>query len=215
MIPYYFLGPLFGSSYSCLIIVSFFQSCVNGEVFSIMCERRDLSVRWLAIGGKESGERNGGGRQTVVIVISTCCMEVILNKIEEQLSALDRQLESISIRSWWSWSLDPLTRLSKKLNIRVSLLACMLLLFSCIMCYVLFGPSLLSWVFRVKSCDVTGIWCAASIPSSIRWAFFRITQKRSTLSGSDVCGLFTLSIIYWIVFGVLYIVDVAFPSLSY
>ena len=42
MIPYYFLGPLFGSSYSCLIIVSFFQSCgtersfpscVNGEIF--------------------------------------------------------------------------------------------------------------------------------------------------------------------------------------
>ena len=90
MIPYFFLGHLFGSSYSCLIFVSFFQSCVNGEIFQFVDSQSEE---------KRVGERNGGGRQTVVIVISTCCMEVILNKIEEQLSALDRQLESISIRS--------------------------------------------------------------------------------------------------------------------
>ncbi|KAK8827447.1 hypothetical protein WA538_003409, partial [Blastocystis sp. DL] len=61
-------------------------------------------------------------------------MNTILNKIVEQLEVVDKQLEG------YEW----LSNISKKVNIRPSLLSIIFSLLSSLLCFHLFGPSLLA-----------------------------------------------------------------------
>ncbi len=133
----------------------------------------------------------GNGRRISITLPES--METILNKIEDQLAVLDKQLESVGGIGRWVWHEGPLTEISKKVHVRVSLLACILLLSSCILCFVLFGPSLLSYLKQWYSGYWIGTCCVRSTQCSTRWVFFGITRKRSTWNG------ITDSFLLWVV----------------
>ena len=80
-------------------------------------------------------------------------MEVILNKIEEQLEVIDKQLEGFGRDRKVDSIVEYLNKISKKMNIRVSLLSTISILFLSIFCYIVCGPSLLAFLLLFSHYD--------------------------------------------------------------
>ncbi|KAK8800356.1 hypothetical protein WA171_004988, partial [Blastocystis sp. BT1] len=110
-------------------------------------------------------------------------MEVILNKIEEQLEVIDKQLEGF----------EYLNKISKKMNIRVSLLSTISILFLSIFCYIVCGPSLLANI----------IGCAYPLYYSLSLLISHSFEEYIEI------------IVYWSVFGLLYTIESLFSNISY
>ena len=72
-------------------------------------------------------------------------MEVILNKIEEKLSIIDSQLEGYCLSPRLGWCVAMLMNVSKRMNIRISLLVSISILLCSIFFFVVFGPSMLAY----------------------------------------------------------------------
>ena len=73
-------------------------------------------------------------------------MNTILNKIVEQLEVVDKQLEGYGGNEYDGFIVEWLSNISKKVNIRASLLSIIFSLLSSLLCFHLFGPSLLACV---------------------------------------------------------------------
>ena len=94
-------------------------------------------------------------------------MEIVLNKIEEKLSAVDSQLENYRTFPTQPWCVATLMNISKKVNVRVSLLVSISVLLCSIFCFVVFGPSMLAWVFVSLFDNTVGTLSVAHIQFTV------------------------------------------------